>query len=639
MENVIQLKNGDCYFSCRLPSGKYNLETDTFHLKNASPVLKIEQKQISCTNWKLLQAAENEFLTECETESGKLLFHVQSYGRGFRMKLKFSRAQVNDQQIDLFYFDQISISAEHVITQGLSGSGCSSYKLDSEQENDFQGYFLCTISQDGIQTQFSTSLKCKHLLSFAGTAQKGEISNFSAGAEVRFYSGEEIELEPLQMQSGQGFAMLKQYADENKSEKKNFSEPVTSGWNSWDYYRWTITEDDVLENADFIAADPILSKHVKKIIIDDGWEYAYGEWEANSHFPHGMKYIADQIKKRGFEPGLWVAPLIAEPHSIIAQKHPEMLAKAVNGNPTLCWECMRRYAFVLDPTAKESAQFLDQTFERLLSYGFRYFKLDFLNAVMRARQFTDKSVPKGHLMNSLVGRIRNTVQGKAEILGCNYMFNGGADLVDSARIGGDVLARWSNIKHNALSIASRYWANKKLWINDPDFALCRSSDTANDPEMYRLLPFMIVIQPDDTITDHGGMKPIVDVSSEQIKVLLSLVIASAGQINFSDRMSRLNETGLDFARRTVAAERGETAIPLDLFESEVPKYWLQKVGNHHRILMINWEDVPGELTFDLSAHGITGRSAVDFWTDEPVRIKSGKLQEVLPPRSCLFINI
>ena len=103
-------------------------------------------------------------LTECETESGKLLFHVQSYGRGFRMKLKFSRTQVNDQQINLYYFDQISIPADHVISQGLFGSGCTSYKLDSEQQNDFQGYFLCTITKDGIQTQFSSSLKCKHLL-------------------------------------------------------------------------------------------------------------------------------------------------------------------------------------------------------------------------------------------------------------------------------------------------------------------------------------------------------------------------------------------------------------------------------------------------------------------------------------------
>ena len=67
------------------------------------------------------------------------------------------------------------------------------------------------------------------------------------------------------------------YADENAPEGKVFEDPVC-GWNTWDYYRWTITEDEVLKNAEFIAKDPVLSKHVKRIIIDDGWQYCYGEW-------------------------------------------------------------------------------------------------------------------------------------------------------------------------------------------------------------------------------------------------------------------------------------------------------------------------------------------------------------------------
>ena len=40
--------------------------------------------------------------------------------------------------------------------------------------------------------------------------------------------------------------------------KKDFSRPPACGWNSWDYYRWTVTEEEVLRNAEFIASAPCL---------------------------------------------------------------------------------------------------------------------------------------------------------------------------------------------------------------------------------------------------------------------------------------------------------------------------------------------------------------------------------------------
>ena len=61
-----------------------------------------------------------------------------------------------------------------------------------------------------------------------------------------------------------------------------------------------------------------------------------------------------------------------------------------------------------------------------------------------------------------------------------------------------------------------------------------------------------------------------EIRRPQMEVLLSIALAAGGAVNLSDRMSRLNESGLDLARRTVAAESGEAAIPLDLFASEIP---------------------------------------------------------------------
>ncbi|MBS1371109.1 MAG: hypothetical protein HPZ91_14250 [Lentisphaeria bacterium] len=110
----------------------------------------------------------------------------------------------------------------------------------------------------------------------------------------------------------------------------------------------------MLENARFIAADPVLSKHVRRIIVDDGRQYCCGEWEANHLFPSGMKTPAAELRKMNFDAGLWFAPALAEPHSRIAQTGTEMLAAGESGLPCLGFECMRRHAFLLDPTRKET---------------------------------------------------------------------------------------------------------------------------------------------------------------------------------------------------------------------------------------------------------------------------------------------
>ena len=212
--------------------------------------------------------------------------------------------------------------------------------------------------------------------------------------------------------------------------------------------------------------------------------------------------------------------------------------------------------------------------------------------------------------------------------------------VDAVRVGGDVHARWDSIKENTPSIASRFWANKKLWINDPDFALCRAFDTSDDPMLTQMRCSTVFIPPESTDLAHPGWKfTLVNMYRKQAEVLLSLVISCGGSCNLSDKMTRLNESGLDLARRIVSAESGDAAIPLDLFASTLPSYWVQKVKNYHRVLLINWSDKNAELSIDLKKCGIDASKAVNFWNDKPVSIVNGRITAELEPRSCLFAEI
>lgn len=437
------------------------------------------------------------------------------------------------------------------------------------------------------------------------------------------------EFDPVTIEAGDGFRILERYGDENCEVKRDFSEKPDCGWNSWDYYRWTITEEETLKNARFIASDPVLKQHVKRIIVDDGWQYCYGEWEANSLFPSGMKYLADELHKMGFKPGLWLAPAIVEPHCRIAQWDYDMLACSEGGQPCLAYRCMERYGFVLDPTVPKTQKHLEQLFDRYAGMGYEYFKLDFLGSTMEAKRFADRSVPRCQILRKLMESVCKGVAGRSEILGCNYHFYNGNSFVNSVRVGGDIHSHWGSVKTNTVSVAGMFWANKKLWINDPDFALCRGVDSSDDPDLQRLKPSFVGCKVSDKF-NPGFDFNLATTSLEEQKVLLSLDLMAGGAINLSDKVPLLNEAGLELARKVVAAESGFDGRPLDFFEHALPIYWHQRLKKGGRLLVINWEDVPREIAVDWSCAG-NPAEAKDMWQE---KVEKCADKVFLAPHSC-----
>ena len=624
-------------------SGNFNVSCIPFEFRNCRAVLYLKGQACPLDSWQLVEQSLQKVHFETINSFGKWLlsFSLDAANR-LTMQLKGKlKKSCNDIKLSLLLGK--TTEADHLLAQGIKMGGCSSLLLKSAPVQEFEGFYQLLLTREEKSLRLSYPLQSRFVASFVGKTGRNRVHGLSVQTVINNYSGKDIELLPLTFQTGNGITLLQEYADENcPAKQKDFSDLTAPGWNSWDYYRWTVTEDDVLENAEFIAADPVLSKYVKRIIIDDGWQYAYGEWEANSLFPHGMKWLADKIRNLGMEPGLWVAPTILDFHSRIVQLNPEMLTKSIGGLPAPSWEIMKRRVFLLDPTVEASQQYIRDLFEKMLGWGYAYFKLDFLGSQLSARRFADQSVTQGRLMDLTIGTAYRQVAGRAKLLGCNYLFNGGEKIADIVRVGSDIHAHWKNIKLNAIAVAARFWSNKKLWINDPDFALCRSQDTADDPEMQKLHPSTVFVSPDSSekslwmadFTLVGN-----DVYRPQMEVLLSIVLMAGGAVTLSDRMSRLNESGLDLARRVVAAESGEAAIPLDLFKSEIPAYWVQKLSKGYRVLMVNWSEKNQELKLNLQSLSIIYHTAINFWNDHPVKIRNSRIEEIVPARSCLLIEL
>lgn len=520
-----------------------------------------------------------------------------------------------------------NLPLKHLVTGGMKMGKCRIFRAPVNEADEFESFYNCVLSDENSSLMLSHPLKQTQMAKFGGRVY-GDKLDIAVIYQIDHCNCTDVTFPPLTVEYGSPFEMLRQYADDNTEVKKQFA-PPECGWNSWDYYRWTVSEAEVLKNAEFIAKDKILSKYVKRIIVDDGWQYCYGEWHANHLFPSGMKALASEIRKMGFVPGLWVAPSAVEPHARIAQLEYDMLACSEGGQACLAFQCMRRYGFILDPTVEKSKKFLRELFDRLVNDGFGYFKLDFLASTLDAVQFADKSVPRSQVVCHLMQAVNDGVAGRAAILGCNYPFMCGNRYVDAARVGSDIHATWAGAAANAVNVAYRFWMNNKLWINDPDFALCRGVETSDSEET--LQPCLVFCQPE---AEYAPLYSRTFASAREceLEVLLAIALMSGGAINLSDNLPLLNEAGLSLARKVVSAVPGEAAVPLDLFSAEMPSRWQQKLPDGGRVLVVNWQESAEVFRLDFAD---LPEYAVDFWRGKRIKVPQ---EIVLAPHSCLLLE-
>ena len=531
------------------------------------------------------------------------------------------------------------IQLNHILACGTSMGGGRSILLPKKEKYNFLSANVTVLTFQNEHLFIGGDLKNRITPIFAGTADGPYLADFRIEFDSKQSECEAFTSGALTFSfDGDIFERMQNWAKEN-SNRQIENTDWQSGWNSWDYYRWTVTEDDILKNAEFISADPVLSKCIKRIIIDDGWEYCYGEWEANPLFPHGLKYLAEKLTELGFEPGLWIAPTIIEPHCRIAQMNYNYLGMSEGGQPCLAYDCMKRVGFVLDPTVPEAYDFIRKTFERLADYGFKYFKLDFLQATLQARRFHNPSVAPNEIIRLVVKAASEGINNRAKILGCNYTYASGNEFIDFIRVAADIHAVWKYIKLNAVSVGAHFFYNGTFGINDPDFALARGIETSDDPDLNRLQCCLGYITPEMQFDELLGNYELASANYEEIRTLLSIIIASGGIINLSDNLLKLNAKGLDLVRRTVSAEHGRSGIPLNLFESEYPSVWYQEVGGgKHRLLLINFDDETKNMAFDFHAAGFEFEEATDFWTDEKISLNNGIIGKRLLPHQSFLIE-
>ena len=180
-------------------------------------------------------------------------------------------------------------------------------------------------------------------------------------------------------------------------------QPVRRGanalWCSWYPIRMGINEEVVFEHA-AIAAKHFKPLGMDVIQLDHGWQRGdiCGDWVGNERFPHGMKWLADELRSRyGMKLGLWIAPTEVAETSEFFKEHRDWLYKDADGKLHGTWKWFwapNPQMYMLDGSHPEAAKWVEETFARLSAEGACYYKIDFLNGGRRAAT-TPSACPAG----------------------------------------------------------------------------------------------------------------------------------------------------------------------------------------------------------------------------------------------------
>lgn len=401
------------------------------------------------------------------------------------------------------------------------------------------------------------------------------------GRELR--PGEEWPLETFTYQSGNDREqLLDQLAKQLNANHppQRFESPPT-GWCSWYCFGPRVTAQQVLDNLDFIAKHTPGLRYVQ---IDDGYQPAMGDWlETGTAFGGNVQGVLKEVRARGFEPAIWVAPFIAEEKSKIFQGRPDLFVKDADGAPLrsdrVTFGGWRRGPwYVLDGTHPEVQQYFRTVFGKMRrEWGVSYFKLDanFWGAIHGSRFYNKRATRIEAYRQGMYAILDGVRDGF--VLGCNHPIWPSLGLIHGSRTSNDIKRTWERIETTARQNLSRNWQNGRLWWNDSD-AIVLTGDL-----------------PDNEFQFHA-----------------TAIYASGGMLLSGDDLTKMSAEKLSMLRK-LQPPTGVAARFDDSF-----RVGRVQLRDREVITLLNWNDAPQDFSISLPKRC----RLTDFWSETDLGIHS-----------------
>ena len=240
------------------------------------------------------------------------------------------------------------------------------------------------------------------------------------------------------------------------NKNATFSTPPV-GWMTWYAVKFDASEETVLENAKF-QAEVLKDYGANTIWVD--WEWYHDSIPAEytngvntfmcdpKSYPNGMKYVADEIRKLGLVPSIWIGFVHEPGPNKYTEKYPEIVLAEYY---TWCG-----YYFYDYTNPHYLNEYLPEALNQVHEWGYEAVKFDVLPSSMMVNDmFHDRMYDP---TQTTYEAYRNMLKKTREVLGKDmYMLScSGAtqpsvlwasDIFDAARIGDDIFTWEENIKN------------------------------------------------------------------------------------------------------------------------------------------------------------------------------------------------
>ena len=254
--------------------------------------------------------------------------------------------------------------------------------------------------------------------------------------------------------------------------------PAPTTWCSWYQYYVNVTEQDVDEN---LRAMDDLDLEVDVVQLDDGYQTAIGDWLSLSGRFSSLPGLVQRVGDTGRRSGIWCAPFLVGSGSQIALRHPQWLARDPGDAHVVANHGWGADNGVLDVTHPEAAEWLHEVFSTFRTWGFEFYKTDFLFAgALEGRRHDDVCGIEAYRRGLRL--IRDAVGPDGYLLGCGAPMFPSVGLVDAMRVSPDISVYYEpedgdlsqpSQRAAALTGAARQFLGDAFWVNDPDSLLAR----------------------------------------------------------------------------------------------------------------------------------------------------------------------
>jgi len=391
-----------------------------------------------------------------------------------------------------------------------------------------------------------------------------------------------------------------------------------TGWMSWNIYF------DKAGSAENLAEARIAAKYLKPFGLEI---WSIESWQDNSlwlpvanfhnldlsvytpQFPEGMKWLADEIRKLGFRPGLWM-PLYATGDEKFFREHEDLFVHDDAGKPVRCWNGR----FTLDMTNPKSLDLMRSLARTAAQdWGYEFFKFDGMGNTgvdfetpEKRRLLVDKKDPLW--WDNTVRALREGIGEKSIMLGCSgFPTCSEAKYIDATRLGGDVVGCYSGIGENYNPGGSSDCAQMPVrWRN------VMNQVTTTLSQVY-VNGLMLYTDPDTLMVGYS-------LETHEAEVMAT-VVGLPGQLMFNgDKLGCLREDRVKMIQQVlpVADIHPQNLYPFD--PSDPAPVWRLTVtrpfGTWHVVAVFNFTDGPASRDIPLADLGLdeTKRyEAFEFW--------------------------